>query len=90
MANAKAKVADETTAEEQKPAEMVLFRDAFHFEVRTITPQDWAKAGVQEGKLLHWHQGNNFRIPRSEFDFLTEAEFAAYILADPRLVLVTE
>jgi len=74
--------------EQQEQVEMVEFADAQHFEVRTITPQDWARVNVQDGKLAHWYRGNNFRLPRGDFDFLTETEFRQYILGDPRLRLV--
>ena len=70
--------------------EFVEFTDAQHFEVRTITQQDWNRLGVEDGKVIHWHRGNKFRVPRSEFDFLTEEQFGRYILADARLIVVTE
>ena len=75
-------------AEERETVEMVEYADAQHFEIRTLTPQDWARVNVQDGKLVHWHSGNKFRVLRSEFDFLTEAEFTQYILGDPRMRLV--
>lgn len=86
------KIKTAPAAEEKatEPEQMVEFTDAQHFEVRTITPQDWAKAGVEDGQLVHWHRGNNFRLPRSTFDFLSKTQFDQYILGDPRLVLVTE
>lgn len=93
MAEVTAEV-DETTElqeeQEPEPTLWVVYRDAQHFEIRTFTVQDWAKVGVKDGKLLHFYTGNKHRVARSEFDFLTEDEFAAYILSDPRLELVTE
>jgi hypothetical protein len=72
------------------PVEYVEYANAQHFEVRTITVRNWEDLNVEDGKLVHWYSGNNFRVPREEFDFLTEQQFSLYILADPRLQLVTE
>ena len=93
---ARAKAAEETSELEvaaedaPTPVEYVEYADAHHFEVRTITVPDWEKLNVKDGKLVHWYSGNNFRVPREVFDFLTEQQFGLYILADPRLRLVTE
>jgi len=91
---ARAKPVEETleAAEKDVPThvEYVEYADAHHFEVRTITVLDWEKLNVEDGKLVHWYSGNNFRVPREVFDFLTEQQFSLYILADPRLRLVTE
>lgn len=81
----------ETTHEEaEEPVEWVEYTDAQHFEIRTLTPGDWLRVGVEEGKLIHWHKGNNFRVARSEFDFLSEDQFNQYVLGEPRMRLVTE
>lgn len=72
-----------------KTVPMVRYKDGQHFEVRTITLGDWAKAGVTEGaKLLHWYPGNGFLVPKSELDFLTDEQFVSLILADPRFEVV--
>lgn len=83
------KQAEEVAPPPAKEVEMVEYADAQHFEIRTLTPSDWLKVGVQDGKLIHWHKGNDFRVPRSEFDFLSEDQFAQYVLGDPRIRLVT-
>lgn len=90
MAGRAVPMAKEPEAEVKLPVEVVALRDAQHFEVRTITPQNWAKLGIEDGPLIHWHVGNNFRVPRSDFDFLDEDQFSRYILADNRLEVVTE
>lgn len=81
---------DEDAKNEKTPREYVEYADAYHFEVRTITPQNWRALGIEDGKLIHWFPGNNFRVPRADLDFLTEDQFNQYVLADPRMRLVTE
>lgn len=79
---------EEVTAE-AGTVQVVRFKDAQHFEVRTLTPSDWLKVGVEDGQLIHWHKGNNFQVPVEEFKkFLTEDQFNQYILGDPRMELV--
>jgi hypothetical protein len=80
--------AKKDAAPEQK--KWVVYREAQHFEIRTITPQDWAKAGVVDGKLLHWHKGNDFRVPLEDLGFLSEGQIQQYILSEPRFAIVEE
>jgi hypothetical protein len=78
-------------AEEKKaPQKWVVYKDAQHFEIRTITPKDWAKVGVEDGKLLHWHKGNDFRVPLEELGFLSEGQIQQYILSEPRFAIVED
>jgi hypothetical protein len=84
--------ADEADQPKAKgPKRWVEYQNAQHFEIRTITPQDWAKAGVEEGKLLHWHKGNSFRVPLEELQaFLSEGQIQQYILSEARFAIVED
>lgn len=82
---------EEAETEAAAPAvkSYVEYADAQHFEIRTITPHDWQKAGVEGGKLLHWHKGNGHRVPLGDvMAFLTEDQFNSMILADPRFRVI--
>jgi len=74
---------------EREGTEMVRWKDAQHFEIRTLTEQNWSKLGVEDGKTVHWYKGNDFMVPRSDLDFLTEDQFNLYILGDGRFEVVT-
>lgn len=80
----------ETTTEKRPAREYVAFKDAMHFEERRMSPQDWTKVGVQDAPEIVWDSRNKFRVPRKQFDFLDDDQFERFILADPRLELVTE
>jgi len=84
--------ADAAAKDEDEPTKRwVVYRDAQHFEIRTITPQDWTKAGVEGGKLLHWHKGNDFRVPLEDLSaFLDKGQIERYILSEPRFAIVEE
>ena len=69
----------------------IVWKDAQHFEIRTFTPQDWAKVGVENGRTLHWHKGNSFRVSLEEvLGFLTKAQIDQYILTEPRFEIVED
>lgn len=77
--------------EKAPPQKWVVYKDAQHFEIRTITVQDWAKAGVEGGRLLHWHKGNDFRVKLEDLTaFLSEGQIQQYILSEPRFAIVEE
>lgn len=79
---------DEPT--EEAPSEWVVLADAQHYEERIISPYDWRKVGVEDAPTVSWNTSNGHRVKKSELSFLDEDQFARFILADPRLRVVTE
>lgn len=74
---------------EREGVAMIRLQNAQHFEIRTITEADWKKAGIEEGRTVHWHKGNKFMVPVEDLDFLTEEQFEVYIAGDGRFEIVT-
>lgn len=79
-------------SEQDVPANRwVQWKDAQHFEIRTITPQDWAKVGIENGRTVHWYAGNKFRVPLEDLlAFLNRGQLAQYVLSEPRFEIVED
>lgn len=74
----------------------------FPFQVREISEEDWARAGLVDPdapqdqpnkprpgvRHVIWNKANNWRVPAAELDFLDEAEWTRFIEADPDLEVV--
>lgn len=77
-------------AESVDLVQYVETRTKHHFAIRRITEADWARVGVELGKQVEWSKDNNFRVKKSDLDFLTAEQFDSYINADPDLRVVEE
>ncbi len=53
---------------------------------RMITVADWNAvdvANMDDAVQVRWHAGNDYKVPGEVFDFLSDQEFARFIVADP-------
>lgn len=89
MMNGAEESLQETTEEPAAaPKQYVVYKDAMHFDVRSISKADWAKVGVADAPTITWDTANGHRVPLEDFGFLSEDEFSRFILADARLEVV--
>lgn len=98
MADAKAKVKVESASAVRAGASVRWLEGVHHFQERVISTEDWRKAGLvtednppklREGvRDVKWVHSNNFTVPASDLDFLTDAEFARFIQGDSGLEVV--
>lgn len=87
-------------ASEQETGKVVRWYGQAGVDYREISVQDWRQAGVaideeagtsnmakETGRVvrtIRWHAGNEFAVPLSELDFLTEGQISQYIGGDNR------
>lgn len=71
-----------------EPKLEVVWAHNFPFEEREMRANDWTSLGVKDGKLVRWNAANNWTVPASDLDFLSEDQLQMLVDRDGSFRLV--
>jgi hypothetical protein len=75
--------AEQPKEEAETPRQLdVKYHQVFPFQERQMSEQDWLQLGAKDGRLVSWNSSNNWTVPRSDLDFLSDGQLRSLLEVD--------